>query len=197
VFGYGPCGRGIARSFASLGAHVAVVEPDEIRALEAAMAGYAVVPTEQALRWGTVVVTATGATDVVTADVLPVLADGVVLANAGHFDREIDVPALRAAAVRREEPEDGVERLTLEDGRRVVLLAAGRMVNLAGRAPKGNSIESMDLGFALQALSLRAVAEGHATLPRGAQPVPDAIDRELAGRLVRRLAPPWAAAAAG
>jgi adenosylhomocysteinase len=105
------------------------------------------------------------------------------------------VPALRAASTLHEEPDEGIERFTMADGRRVVLLTGGRMFTLAGRAAKGNSIESMDLGFALQARSLVAVAEGHATMPLGAQPVPDAIDRDLAARVVRRLAPPWATAA--
>jgi adenosylhomocysteinase len=169
---------------------VAVVEPDEIRALEAAMQGFAVLPAEEAVPWADLVVTATGRPGVLAGPLLDLLPDGVVLANVGHFDWEIDVAALRARGVGREEPDEAIERLDLGEGRHVVLLSGGRMINLTGRAPKGNSVESMDLGFALQARSLAAVAARDGSLVPGAQPVPDAIDRDLAARLVRRLRPP-------
>jgi adenosylhomocysteinase len=124
--------------------------------------------------------------------VLPVEAiermrDGAVLANCGHFPWEIDVAGLRAASVARREIVEAIERIELPNGRHVILLAGGRMFNLAGREPKGNSLESMDLGFLLQTLSLERVATDAASLVAGAQPVPDDIDRTIARRMLAAL----------
>ena len=137
--------------------------------------------------WAEVLITATGHAGVVTDEVVDALPDGAVLANAGHFPWEIDVPALYARAVRRTTLDEAIERIDLPGGRSVVLLAEGRMMNLAGREPKGNSIEAMDLGFLLQALSLERVVRGGPALVAGAQPVPDDIERHIARRMLAAM----------
>jgi adenosylhomocysteinase len=184
VVGYGWCGRGIAHYFRANGSSVVVAEPDEIKALEAALDGFQVGEVIELIRAADVVVTATGVDHVVGAVALSVAPDGVLLGNAGHFDREIDVPALDAATAERIPLGDALDRHVLRNGRTIDLIARGRMLNLAGRQPKGNSIESMDLGFATQARSLERVATRHHELPPGAQPVPDDINRSLARAFV-------------
>lgn len=184
VAGYGWCGRGIAQYLRAMGGKVAVADTDELKAFEAAWDGYRVGDLVDLAGWAEVVITATGHPDVVTAPVIDALADGAVLANAGHFPWEIDVPGLYAQSVARTVVDEAIERIDLPDGRHVILLAEGRMMNLAGREPKGNSIEAMDLGFLLQALSLERVARSAAGLPAGAQPVPDDIEREIARRML-------------
>lgn len=180
VAGYGWCGRGIAQYLRAMGGKVAVAEIDDLKAFEAAWDGYRVGSIVDLAGWAEVVITATGHPDVVTAEVVDALADGAVLANAGHFPWEIDVPGLYARATGRTTLDEAIERIDLPGERHVVLLAEGRMMNLAGREPKGNSIEAMDLGFLLQARSLERVARDPGSLVAGAQPVPDAIEREIA-----------------
>jgi adenosylhomocysteinase len=188
VAGYGWCGRGIAHYLRAMGGKVAVAEIDELKAFEAAMDGYRVDELGNLAEWAEVLVTATGQPNVVTSAILDRLSDGVVLANAGHFPWEIDTDALYAAATSTRELDDAIERVDLPGARHVILLAAGRMVNLAGREPKGNSLESMDLGFLLQSLSLERVATAASGLVAGAQAVPDDIDREIARRMLRAMA---------
>ena len=187
VVGYGWCGRGIAQYFRSLGAQVGVVELDVMKAFEAALDGFRVASLAELAGWADVLITATGRERVVGADVFDLLRDDVVLGNSGHFPWEIDVAALRADAASIDQVDVGIERIHRPNGRRVVLLAGGRMFNLAGREPKGNSLESMDLGFLLQALSLERVATDAAGLVPGAQPVPDDIERLIAARFVDAL----------
>lgn len=187
VFGYGWCGRGVAQYLRALGGKVAVVEVDEIKAFEAAMDGFRVDTADGLAEWGQVFITATGHPGVLTAPFFEKVADGAVLANCGHFPWEIDVPALRAYATGSTVLDDAIERLDLPGGRHVILIADGRMFNLAGREPKGNSLESMDLGFLLQSLSLERVATAADTLTLGAQPVPEDIDREIARRMLAAL----------
>lgn len=187
VAGYGWCGRGVAHYLRQLGGKVAVVEIDELKAFEAALDGFRVGPLESVAEWGEVFITATGHPDILTAPFFDVVPDGAVLANCGHFPWEIDVPALRAAATASTRLDDAIENLELAGGRTVTLLADGRMMNLAGREPKGNSLESMDLGFLLQTLSLERVATGRDTLRAGAQPVPDDIDRDIARRMLAAM----------
>jgi adenosylhomocysteinase len=187
VVGYGWCGRGIAHYARALGGEVTVVEIDEIKALEAAVDGFRVAALAEAAPWGSVFVTATGAPGVIDVATAAAMADSAILANAGHFDTEIDVPGLRRAATDVEEPAAGIERLHMADGKTLVLLAGGRMFNLAGPSPKGNSIESMDLGFALQARSLQRLATDPGSLRRGPQPVPDDINRRAAAAMVRTM----------
>jgi len=205
VVGYGWCGRGIAQYLRAMGGKVAVAEVDELKAFEAAWDGYRVGGIVDLAGWAEIVITATGHPDVVNAEVFDALADGAVLANAGHFPWEIDVPALYAQATARTMLDDAIERVDLPDGRSIVLLAEGRMMNLAGREPKGNSIEAMDLGFLLQALSLERVVSSaragdasagdsggastgdKAWLVAGAQPVPDDIERDIARRMLAAM----------
>lgn len=187
VVGYGWCGRGVAHYLRQLGGKVAVVELDELKAFEAALDGFRVGEALELAEWGEVFITATGRPDVLTAPFFARVADGAVLANCGHFPWEIDVPGLKAGAASVTRLDDAIERIGLPDGRHVVLLADGRMMNLAGREPKGNSLESMDLGFLLQALSLERVATRTSELAPGAQPVPDDIDREIARRMLRAM----------
>jgi adenosylhomocysteinase len=167
VFGYGACGKGVAANFRNAYSIVSVVERDPILRLEAMLDGFLVPDRDEALRTADVVITVTGAEGVVTAADLPLLKDGAILANAGHFPWEIDAVGIEAAA----------------DGR-VTVLTGGHMVNLAGPHPLGNSIESMDLGFALQVRCLEAVATGAAGPESCVVPVPSAIDEAVAGAFV-------------
>ncbi len=187
VAGYGWCGRGIAQYLRAFGGRVAVAEIDELKAFEAALDGYRVAPLTELAEWGEFFITATGHPGVLGPDVLELLPDGAVLANAGHFPWEIDTDALRAMAHTVTEVDAAIDRFDLPDGRGIVLLAGGRMVNLAGREPKGNSLEAMDLGFLLQTLSLERVATRADTLSPGPQAVPDDIEREIARRFVASM----------
>ncbi|HWU60158.1 MAG TPA: adenosylhomocysteinase [Microbacteriaceae bacterium] len=187
VAGYGWCGRGIAQSFRALGAQVAVAEIDELKAFEAALDGFRVGALGELVEWADVVITATGQPGVVGSEAFGGLRDGAILANSGHFPWEIDVQALREQATSTRTIADAVERVDLADGRHVILLADGRMVNLAGRDPKGNSLEAMDLGFMLQVLSLERVATGADALQPGPQPVPNDIERRIARAFLAAL----------
>lgn len=180
VVGYGWCGRGIAHYARANGAMVAVAEVDEIKQLEAFLDGFQVRSLVQLAAEADIVITATGSERVVGADIFEVLSPGALLANAGHFPTEIDVPTLEEITVDREPMTDVIVRHHFADGRFVDLVADGRMINLAGRGAKGNSVESMDLGFALQARSLERVATRGDQLAPGPQPVPDDINRALA-----------------
>ena len=182
VAGFGACGSGIAESARALGARVVVTEVDPVRALDAVLRGFQVLPIADAAPIGEVLITATGSTEVITTEHLAVLRDGAILANAGHFDVEIDVRALAAMAVA---VETGVrphaDAYELPDGRRVLLLAEGRVVNLV--AADGHPPEVMDLAFGIEALALARLAAGAEQLPPGVHRVPPDIDAEAA-RLV-------------
>ena len=179
VIGYGWCGRGIAQYLRALGGRVAVVEVDEIKALEAALDGYRVAPLAELAPWAEVFITATGRAGVLPAEAIAAMQGGAVLANSGHFPWEIDTEGLAAMTTSTTDLDGTLRRLDLANGRHVILIAEGRMFNLAGSEPKGNSIESMDIGFMLQALSLERVVKGE-NLATGAQPVPDDINRRIA-----------------
>ncbi len=185
VLGYGWAGQGIAERARGAGAVVVVCEVDPLRALEARMAGYEVMPALEAAAHGDVFVTVTGSRRVLRAEHFELMKDGAVLANAGHFDVEIDLPALRTVAVGGvRQVRRLVEQHVLRDGRRLNLLAQGRVVNLA--AAEGHPAAVMDVSFALQALCVEALVK-HASdagspLGPGVHPVPPAIDREV-GRL--------------
>jgi adenosylhomocysteinase len=178
VFGYGWTGKGIALRARGAGAEVIVCEVDPLRALEARMEGFGVMPSLEAAERGDVFITVTGGRDVIGAEHFERMKDGAVLANAGHFDVEIDLAALAAIAGEGREVLPLVEQYTLPDGRRLNLLARGRVVNLA--AAEGHPAEVMDVSFALQALCVEYLAREGASLAPGVQPVPDAIDREVA-----------------
>lgn len=187
VFGYGWCGRGVAHYLRALGGKVAVVDVDELKAFEATLDGFRVGTGDDFAEWGDVFVTATGRPGVLGIDLIERMHDGAIIGNIGHVPWEIDVPALRANTLRRTHIVDALDRFDLPNGRHVVLLAEGRMFNLAGVEPKGNSLESMDLGFLLQSLSLERVATRAAELAPGPQPVPDDIDRTIARRMMAIL----------
>jgi adenosylhomocysteinase len=177
VAGYGWCGSGIAARARGLGAQVVVTEVDPARALEAVLDGHRVLPMAQAVALADVVITSTGNRDVVGAEHVDSLRDGVVLANAGHFDVEVDVGALEAAAVevhRRVRPQ--VDAYVLPDGRRVLLLAEGRLANLA--AAEGHPASVMDVSYAVQALTLEWLVTQDLT--PGVHEVPPAIDDAVA-----------------
>jgi adenosylhomocysteinase len=184
VVGYGWCGRGVAHYARANGAHVTVAEVDEIKMMEAALDGFRVGSVHELIRHADVVITVTGAANVVDAEALAEAPSGLLLANAGHFPIEIDVPYLRTSAEEQVQMGETITRYRFADGRSIDLVADGRMMNLAGPLPKGNTIESMDLGFAMQARSLERVAKYHNDLPSGAQPVPDDINRSLARAFV-------------
>jgi len=185
VVGYGSCGRSLARTLRALNAAVLVVERDPVRALEAAFEGMRVRDLAGALREAHVVITVTGRPGIVRREQLLGLRDGAMLANVGHFGTEIDVPALEALAVRRTEVSPHVTEYQLESGRTVRLLARGEMLNLS--AASGHQIQIMDLGFALQAHSLRELARTPQGFVPGLQPVPAAIDRQLATEMLGTL----------
>ncbi len=182
VFGYGACGKGIAAAFRSAHALVAVIETDPVARLEACLDGFDVPARDDALREADIVITATGAESVVSGADLAGLRDDVVLCNAGHFPVEIAVDELERSplVLRAEDAADGISTWQLADGRRVHLLAGGHMVNLAGPRPLGNSIESMDLGFALQARCLEAIATGSVGAGQVVVAVPRFIDERVA-----------------
>jgi adenosylhomocysteinase len=185
VFGYGSVGRGIARCLHAQHARVTVVEPDPLRALEAVLDGLTVAAAEKALATSEVVITATGRPNVITEQHLPLVRDGAILVNAGHYSWEIDLPALRKGAVAVSRVNGTTEVFTMASGQRIALLAEGEMLNLAGGG--GNPVEAMDLGLALQVLSLRVLALGVTKLPNGAQPVPAEINQWVAREMVNVL----------
>ena len=179
VAGFGWCGRGIAQRARGLGAQVIVTEVDPVRALDAVMQGYRVLPMAAAAPLGEVFITATGSRDVISAEHLAVLRDGAILANAGHFDVEVDVRALADLAVSvLPEVRPHTDEYVLADGRRLLLLAEGRIVNLV--AAEGNPASVMDVAFAGQALVLAWLARSHESLPPGVHRMPPEIDDEVA-----------------
>ena len=177
--GFGWCGRGIAQRARGLGAQVIVTEVDPVRALDAVMQGYRVLPMSEAAPLGEVFITATGSRDVIGPAHLATMRDGAILANAGHFDVEIDVRALAGLAVSvLPEVRPHTDEYVLADGRRLLLLAGGRIVNLV--AAEGNPASVMDVAFAGQALVLAWLARSHESLLPGVHPVPPEIDDEVA-----------------
>lgn len=179
VFGYGWCGRGIALYGRDRGADVTVVETDPIKALEAAWDGYNTATAEEAAAFGQVFITATGRPNVVPYGLMESMSDGAILVNVGHVDTEIDVPGLNAHT-ERVEIKTSITKHKMPSGRTLFLLADGQMANLAVEGGRGNSIESMDLGFTLQAMSLERLATNASSLALGPQPVPDDINASIA-----------------
>lgn len=182
VFGYGSVGKGIAATFRNAFSTVSVIERDPVLRLEASFDGFQVPDRASGLKTADIIITATGAERVITEADLDVLADRVVLINAGHFPAEIAVERIMAdpRVAQRQDGPDGVTTLTLTDGRAIHVLTGGHMVNLAGPRPLGNSIESMDLGFALQARCLEAVARGRTSRDDIVVPVPSSINALVA-----------------
>jgi adenosylhomocysteinase len=178
VAGYGWVGRGIASRMAGMGAHVAVVEVDPVRALEAMMDGYQVMTHTEAAGWGELFVTATGNLNVFRREHFEAMRDGAIMANSGHFDSELDLVALREMAEGHvREVRDNVAEYDI-GGKRVNVVAEGRLVNLG--AAEGHPAAVMDMSFANQALSAEYVVREHANLEDRVYVVPEAIDREVA-----------------
>ncbi|MBU1672657.1 MAG: adenosylhomocysteinase [Actinobacteria bacterium] len=178
VFGYGWCGRGIASRARGLGSHVVVIEVDPLRALEATMDGFQVKTSMDAAKVGDIFVTATGDTGCLRAEHFETMKDRAVVCNSGHFDVEIDIPALEGMSKSRRCVRDHVEEFLLPDGRRIYLLGEGRLVNLA--AAEGHPASVMDMSFANQALAAEHVSLHHAELERKVYDVPREIDEEIA-----------------
>ncbi|RLG37970.1 adenosylhomocysteinase [Methanosarcinales archaeon] len=178
VAGYGWCGRGIAMRARGLGANVTVVEVNPRKALEAVMDGYRVMPMENAAETGDIFITATGDISVIRKEHFTRMKDGAILANAGHFNVEIDVRGLEEISVNRERISEYVEAFTLENGRKLYLLTEGRVVNLA--AAYGHPPEVMDMSFSNQALCVKYIVENHDKLENRVYPVPREIDEEVA-----------------
>ncbi len=178
VAGYGWVGRGVASRARGMGSHVIVTEVDPLRALEAAMDGYEVLPMERAAEIGDIFCTATGDKHVINRAHVERMKDGAILANTGHFNVEIEIPALRQLAADTREAREFVEEFTLENSNRIYLVADGRLVNLA--AAEGHPALVMDMSFANQALAAEYAIANAATLERKVYPVPDEIDKEIA-----------------
>ena len=178
VCGYGMCGRGVASRAHGLGARVIVCEVDPLSALEAQMDGYGVMPLREAARVGDLFITVTGDTSVLRAEHFDVMKDGAMLANSGHFDVEIDKATLAKMATNVRRIREFVDEFQLPDGRRLNLLAEGRLVNLA--AAEGHPAAVMDMSFANQALSVEWVVRSARDLTPNVYPVPPDIDREVA-----------------
>jgi adenosylhomocysteinase len=180
VAGYGDCGRGLAKKAAGQNADVIVTEVEPRRALEAHMEGYDVLPMREAAAEADVVVTTTGNRDVVTEEHFEVMRDGVLLANAGHFDVEVDLDGLSDLATEVTDVRDGVREYRMADGRRLNVLAEGRLVNLAGPISLGHPVEVMDQSFGVQAVCVRELVENGGDYDAGVHDVPDRLDREVA-----------------
>jgi adenosylhomocysteinase len=185
VAGYGWCGKGIASRLRGIGADVIVTEIDPVKAIEARLEGFRVLPMLDAAPQADLIVTATGNRDIVRADHFRVMKTGCVLANAGHFDVEVSKDDLAGLSVGREVVRPGVEAFRFADGRVVYLLADGRLINLA--TGQGHPVEIMDLSFALQALSAERIAKHGRSLPLKVLPVPPEIDRLVAMTALRPM----------
>ncbi len=180
VCGYGWCGRGVASRARGMGAHVIVTEVNPVRALEALMDGFAVMPGLEAAKVGEVFITVTGGLHTLGKAQIEVMPDGAVMANSGHFNVEIDIPSLEAMAVSRREVRAYVEEYTMPDGRHLYLLAEGRLINLS--AAEGHPSAVMDMSFANQALGMEYLVQNQGKLEPGVYNVPPETDQEV-GRL--------------
>ena len=179
VCGYGWCGRGIAMRARGMGAQVIVTEVNPIRAIEAVMDGYQVMPLLKAARVGDVFVTITGGLNTINQAHLEIMKDGAILANSGHFNVEINIPALESLSKRNRKLRPFVQEYTLKDGRRLFLLAEGRLINLA--AAEGHPASVMDMSFANQALAAEYMVKNAAGLEKRVYDVPAAVDAQIAG----------------
>ncbi len=178
VAGYGWCGRGLAMRAKGMGARVVVTEVDPVRALEAVMDGFEVMPMEKAAEIGDFFVTVTGDKNVIDLSHIEKMKDGAILANSGHFDVEINVAGLRKMAVSIEDVRPNVKKYTLPDGKRIYLLAEGRLVNLA--SAEGHPPTVMDMSFSNQARAVKYIKENRNRLEKKVYTLPDEIDREIA-----------------
>lgn len=178
VAGFGWCGRGLASRARGMGSHVIVTETDPLRAIEAVMEGYEVMPMSQAAAKGDIFVTVTGNLNVIRGEHFSKMKDGAIIANSGHFNAEIEIPALTKLASKRRIVKELVEEFTISGGRRIYLVADGRLVNLA--TAEGHPASVMDMSFANQALSAEYMAKTAKMLERRVYRVPEQIDAEVA-----------------
>jgi adenosylhomocysteinase len=185
VGGYGYCARGIAERAHGMGANIVVTEVDPIRALEAAMDGFRVMPMIEAAEIADFIVTATGDKDVLARDHFAVMKDGCIVANSGHFNVEIDIPALEEMSVKKREPRGFVEQFILEDGREINLLGEGRLINLA--SAEGHPSAVMDMSFANQALAAEFLVQNKSTLEHKVHALPKEVDREIASLKLKAM----------
>ena len=185
VCGYGWCGKGVAMRAHGLGARVIVTEVDPVRAIEAHMDGFTVLSMDEAAKRGDIFVTVTGCDDVISARHFPMMKDGAILSNAGHFDVEVNVAALREMAVEHCEARRNIEGYVLPNGKTLFVLAEGRLVNLA--SGDGHPAEIMDMSFAVQAMSAKYLADHRAELRPGVIRVPHEIDDAIARKKLSTL----------
>lgn len=178
VGGYGWCGRGTASRARGMGANVIIIEIDPLRALEAVMDGFRVMPIAEAAKIGDIFITATGNKSVIRSEHFSVMKDGAIVANTGHFNVELDIPALKSLASGTRIIRDNLREFTLKDGRRIYLLGEGRLVNLA--CAEGHPAAVMDMSFANQALTAEYIKKEGANLSIAVHPVPRYIDEEVA-----------------
>ena len=185
VSGYGWCGKGVAMRAKGLGAKVIVTETDPVRALEAYMDGYEVMPMDKAAAMGDMFVTVTGCSGVITPAHFGMMKDGAILTNAGHFDVEVDIAALSKLAVKKYDARHNIQGYLMPDGKTLFVIAEGRLVNLA--AGDGHPAEIMDMSFAVQALSAKYLAEHRDEVKPGVISFPRELDRAVAYRKLRAM----------
>ena len=178
VAGYGWCGRGLADRARGMGAHVIVTEIDPTKALEAVMDGFQVMTMEEAAKVGDIFVTLTGNKSVIRREHFQSMKSGALVANSGHFNVEIDIPALESLSSEKRNPRAFVEEYSLANNRTICILAEGRLINLA--AAEGHPASVMDMSFANQALAAEYMVREHASLPKDVFPVPEDLDKRVA-----------------
>ena len=185
ISGYGWCGKGVTLRAKGLGAKVIVTETDPVRALEAVMDGYEVMPMAEAAKIGDIFCTVTGGRDIITAEHFPLMKDGAILSNAGHFNIEVDMEALEEMAVRKYEARHNIQGYVMPNGKTLFTIAEGRLVNLA--AADGHPAEIMDMSFAIQALSAQFLANNKGKLSADVVAVPKDIDEAVARRKLKAM----------
>ena len=178
VCGYGFCGKGLAMRAKGMGANVIICEVEPLRALEAVMDGFMVMPLVSAVKLANIIVTVTGDINVINKKHFSLMKDGVILANAGHFNVEIDIPSLEKLSIKKRRIRDFVDEYELSDGRRIYLLGEGRLINLA--SAEGHPAQVMDLSFANQALSVEYLVKNYKKLEKKVYKVPEEIDKIIA-----------------
>ncbi|MBQ2960068.1 MAG: adenosylhomocysteinase [Oscillospiraceae bacterium] len=185
VSGYGWCGKGVALRAKGMGAKVIITETDPVRALEAVMDGYEVMPMSEAAKLGDMFITVTGCSGIITAEHFESMKEGAILTNAGHFDVEVDIAALKAMAVESYEARHNIQAYIMPNGKTLYVIAEGRLVNLA--AGDGHPAEIMDMSFAVQALSAEMLAKKGREIEAGVVPFPRELDEAVARRKLKAM----------
>ena len=178
VAGYGWCGRGLAQKARGMGANVVVTEVDSLKALEAVMDGFRVMPMVEAAKIGDIFCTVTGDLNVIDTHHFEVMKDGAIVANSGHFNCELNIPGLESLSVGKKLVRPFVDEYSLKDGRKIHVLAEGRLINLA--SAEGHPASVMDMSFANQALAAEYMLKNFKTMEKKVYSVPEEIDREIA-----------------